>query len=198
MTDLVDGRLYAELAGRKVADVVLPPYCEYHEETRCYTVRAWGGSYVVCPSQATIRPEQGTAEPPVYFSIFLVNYLLAKKKTTPAGRWISEKDLSGGPTFFRGPHRIPTDLIIDVFGDDMAMLGKRCRQLGGAPLDMADCSFGFDIIGSIRLALLYWGSDDDFDAEAKLLIDASVVDTLQLDVVFALLCHACDRIAKVS
>ncbi|MDZ7803203.1 DUF3786 domain-containing protein [Thiohalophilus sp.] len=198
MTDLVDGRLYAELAGRNAADVVLAPCCEYNEETQCYTVRAWGGSYVVCPHQAMIRPEAGTAEPPIYFSIFLVNYLLAEKKATPAGQWISEKDLSGGPTFFRGPHRIPTDLIVDAFGDDMEMLGKRCRQLGGTPLDMADCSFGFDIIGSIRLALLYWGSDDDFEAEAKLLIDASVADTLQLDVVFALLSHACGRIAKVS
>ncbi len=88
MTDLVDGRLYAELAGRNAADVVLSPCCEYHEETQCYTVRAWGGSYVVCPHQAMIRPEAGTAEPPIYFSIFLVNYLLAEKKATPAGQWI--------------------------------------------------------------------------------------------------------------
>jgi hypothetical protein len=196
MADMVDRRLFAELEKRNIEDVILSGYCDYSAEEQCYRVRAWNGSYAVYPGQKKIAPLKDTVEPHGYFYVFLVNYLLAEKKEKPDGKWLSEKDLVGGVTFFRGPHKIPTELISEVFGNDLESLQHKCLQLGGIPLDMADCSFSFDIIGSIKIALLYWQGDEDFPAEAKLLIDSSVSDSLRLDVVFGLLCDACVRIAK--
>ena len=196
MADMVDQRLFAELEERRVEEIVLPDYCDYDEQEQCYLVRAWGGNYGVYPRQQVIKPLENTAEPHSYFCVFLVNYLLAAKEKSSTGTWISEKDLVGGVTFFRGPHKIPTDLISEAYGNDVDALKQKCLQLGGSPLDMADCSFSFDIVGSIKIALLYWQGDEDFPAEAKLLIDSSVTDSLRLDVVFGLLCDACVRIAK--
>jgi hypothetical protein len=196
MADMVDRRLFAELEERKIEEVVLPGYCDYCDEEQHYRVRAWNGSYAVYPGQKKIEPLKNTVEPHGYFYVFLVNYLLAAKKEQPAGEWLSEKDLVGGVTFFRGPHKIPTELISEAFGNDLELLQQKCLQLGGIPLDMADCSFSFEIIGSIKIALLYWQGDEDFPAEAKLLIDSSVAGPLRLDVIYALLCDACVRIAK--
>lgn len=196
MADMVDKRLFAELEERRIEEIILPEYCDYSEKEQCYLVKAWGGSYAVYPEQQVIKPLGGTAEPHSYFCVFLVNYLLAEKEITSTGKWISEKDLAGGVTFFRGPHKIPTDLISEIYRNDVDGLKQKCIQLGGSPLDMADCSFSFDIIGSIKIALLYWRGDEDFPAEAKLLIDSSVTNSLRLDVIFGLLCDACVRIAK--
>lgn len=196
MADMVDRRLFAELEERKIEDVILPGYCDYSDEEQCYRVRVWNGSYKVYPRQKKIEPLKDTIKPHDYFYVFLVNYLLAEKKEKPEGKWLSEKDLVGGVTFFRGPHKIPTELISEAFGNDLESLQQRCLQLGGIPLNMADCSFSFEIIGSIKIALLYWQGDEDFPAEAKLLIDSSVAGQLRLDVIYALLCDACVRIAK--
>jgi hypothetical protein len=196
MADMVDKLLFAELEERGVEEIIRPGNCDYDEQEQCFRVQAWNGRYAVYPGHRKIVPLDGTSEPHEYFCVFLVNYLLARKAPKSTGNWISEKDLVGGVTFFRGPHKIPTELISDVFGNDLDLLQQKCLQLGGTPLDMADCSFSFDIIGSVRIALLYWQGDEDFPAEAKLLIDSSISDSLRLDVVFGLLCDACVRIAK--
>lgn len=196
MANIVDQRLFAELEERKFEEIVLPGHCDYNNQEQYYRIQAWNGSYAVYPGQKKILPLNGTAEPHSYFCVFLVNYLLAEKVEESTGIWISEKDLVGGVTFFRGPHKIPTELISDVFGNDLELLKQKCSQLGGTLLEMADCSFSFDIIGSIRIVLLYWQGDDDFPAEAKLLIDSSVAESLRLDVIFGLLCDACVRISN--
>lgn len=195
MAEMVDDRLFAELARRKTEEVILPGFCEYDENRACYTVKAWNGSYAVCPQQAMVKGLDDTPEPHGFFNVFLVNYLLSGKKEVPTGRWISEKDLTGGATFFRGPHKIPTESITATFRNDLSLLQAKCLQLGGSALDLADCSFSFDVIGSVRIALLYWLGDEDFPAEARLLLDQSVAATLSLDVVYGLLCDSCLRIS---
>ncbi len=195
MAGMVDKQLFAELAERGVEDIVMVPFCRYNKEEGCYEVMAWNSRFAVYPQKELIKALDGAAEPHDYFYVFLVNYLLSPKKAVPTSNWISEKDLVGGTTFFRGPHAIPTDLITQAFGDDLQALRFKCESLKGIPLDMADCSFSFHILGSINVALLYWVGDEDFPAQAKLLIDSSVADTLRLDVVFGLLCDVCVCIA---
>jgi hypothetical protein len=87
-------------------------------------------------------------------------------------------------------------LITATYGNDIEKLGRKCSSLGGTPLDMADCAFALPVLGSIRLALLYWVGDEDFPAEAKLLFEQTVADSFRLDVIFALLYDACVRLAK--
>lgn len=195
MTKMVDDKLFVELAGRRVEEVVCAPYCRFDHERDCYTVSFWDGQYALYPKRKEIEPLDGTAKPHGYLGVFLINYLLSPHKKDSTGKWISEKDLTGGSTFFRGPHAIPTERIVSACGDDLEGLRQRCLVLGGTALDMADCSFAFDIIGGLRLALLYWRGDEEFPAEARLLLDESARGVLKLDVVYGLLCYACLHLA---
>ncbi len=192
----VDKRLFEELSRRDPQEVELPQFCIYNELKQCFDVSAWKGNYQISPAKASIEPMAGTPKPFDFFAIFLVNYLLSEKCSIPEGEWISEKDLVGGVTFFRGPHEVPTKIITRRFGDNLDLLRDRCIELGGQPLDMADLSYSFEIIGSVRVALLYWQGDEDFATEAKLLFDKSLATTLALDVVYALLCAVCESIAS--
>lgn len=197
MVDMVDNQLYEELGKRKPEEVITPPFCNHNKLDGCYTIKAWGDDFAVYPDTARMEVVKGNTEPHDYFYVFLINYLLSEKKTTPAGEWLSVKDLPGGVTFFRGPHEVPTRKIVDFCGDDLTVLRKRCEELGGVPLEMTDCSYCFDIVGSIQVALLYWQGDVDFPAEASILVDKSIMD-MQLDIIYALLCEVCDRFSRSS
>lgn len=191
----VDKRLFEELAQKEPGQLVLPPFCTYNERDRSYGISAWGGKYIVLPDSAKIEMVEGKEKPHEYFFVFLVNYLLSTKQAKPFGEWLSVKDLSGGVTFFRGPHEVPTQMFTKKYHDDLVLLEKACEKLGGIKLDLADCSYKFDIIGAIQTAVLYWQGDEDFPAEAKILVDKSLAD-LPLDVVYALLCEVCMRLGN--
>ena len=113
-----------------------------------------------------------------------------------SGEWISEKDLPGGPTFFRGPHLLPTNLISNRFGNDLQSFCERCKKLGGTQLQLADAAFSFIITKDIPVAVLYWIGDEEFPAEAKILYDKSIAEPLPLDIVFALAFEVCNRIGS--
>jgi hypothetical protein len=115
---------------------------------------------------------------------------------TPCGEWISEKDLPGGPTFFRGPHEIPTHLISERFGNDIDAFKRKCAQLSGVPLDMADAAYRFDIVSNIPVAVLLWAGDDEFQPEAKVLYDRTISRHLTLDIIFSLAVEICARIGE--
>ena len=119
------------------------------------------------------------------------------KDITLLDEWVSEKDLPGGPTFFRGPHRIPTDLISERYGNDLQAFKTCCEKLDGTPLDMADAAYSFSIAADVPVAVLYWIGDDDFPAEAKILYDRSIGELLSLDILFALAVGICTRIGMV-
>ncbi len=197
MADMVDKQLFEELAKRDPNELILPPFCNYNEADKCYNISVWGGQYEVYPDSAKVEMVQGAAKPHDYFYVFLINYLLLEKKGESIGEWISVKDLPGGVTFFRGPHEIPTHLITTLFGDDLPSLRGRCEELGGKVLDLADCSYAFEIIGAVKVAVLYWQGDEDFPAEGSILVDKSMAD-MPLDVVYALLCEACVRLGGSS
>ena len=128
----------------------------------------------------------------LHFQLFSVHYLLNARAIERSNEWVSEKDLPGGATFFRGPHAIPTQLIAKRFGNATDQFERVCRQLQGVPLAMADAAFRFEISPRIPAAVLYWCGDDDFPAESKLLFDRTIKAHCALDIIFALavgICH---------
>ncbi len=194
MADYVDKRLFADLASADPQQVISAD-CRYLKDEKNYSVNVWGEQYVVSPLGETITLTEIIAEHHDMMFVFVVNYLLAEKKSSPQGEWISEKDLVGGVTFFRGPHEVPTHYITQVFGDNLVHFRRSCENLGGTPIDMADVAFAFPLVDSIQAALLYWHGDEDFPAACKVLLDSSV-NHLALDIIYALLTGICLRVGK--
>ncbi len=192
MPDYLDPSYFAELASVNPDSITSKTNCSYNSEDKTYYVKIWGIDYVIDPAISTISRVDGKDKNVhEYFELFIIYYLIHATNTESKEEWISEKDLQGGPTFFRGPHLLPTQLICEATGNDLQKFKDRCTILGGKPLDMADCAFHFEITPEIPVAVLYWQADDDFPAEAKLLFDRSMENLLPLDIVFALAYHIC-------
>lgn len=197
MTELIDRRYFQELQKADPASICRRGRCSYDAATGKYTLGIWHSDFIVDPAHCRIT-ENTSADIKLheFFQLFAVYYLLQSADVKAVDEWISEKDLPGGPTFFRGPHLIPTDVIASSFGDDLEAFATACTSLGGEALPMADSAYRFTMTADIPIALLYWQGDADFGAEAKILYDRSIGQVLTLDIVFALAFGICQRFSR--
>jgi hypothetical protein len=197
MTTLIDKAFFQELSEQDPIDVCRRAVCTYDDTDSSYAITVWGEQCTIYPHRAEIEyAPAGHAPFHPYLELFTVHYLLRAKAIEPAKVWISEKDIPGGATFFRGPHEIPTSLITDRFRDDIDGFKNRCEQLMGTPLDLAEAAFAFNITPRVSVALLYWAGDDEFPAESKILHDKSIAEPFALDVIYALAVGICDRVGS--
>lgn len=192
MTHLIDKTYFQDLARQDPVDVCRRVGCGYDDVNRVYTLTAWGDAYRISPHGFRIDRMTPTGRPPHdFFYLFIIYYLLKSKDIEPDGEWISEKDIPGGATFFRGPHEIPTHLISGQYRNNIEAFRNKCEQLHGKPVDMADAAYRFDITARIPLSVLYWTGDDDFPPEAKILYDRTITEHLTTDIIFALAVAVC-------
>jgi len=197
MTDLVDRIHFQELSERVPKDVCRRASCKYDDMNNLYILSVWGDEYGIFPNQLKINcMSNNTLNLHDYFDLFIIHYLLKSKEIEICNEWISEKDIPGGTTFFRGPHEIPTNLISLQFNNNINEFKERCEQLHGIPLNMADAAYSFKIAPRIPVAVLYWRGDDEFPPESKILYDRTITEHLASDIIYALAVGICERLGK--
>jgi hypothetical protein len=197
MADFIDQIVFKDLSAQDPEKVCRRTGCSYAAEAGCYTVTVWGETYRINPAEKTVMREgPDAARDHGFLSLFMMHYLLETRSPRRDEVWISEKEIPGGATFFRGPHALPTDLITKRFGNDLTLFKSRCEALGGSPLEMADAAYRFEIVPQVPVAVLYWCGDEEFPAEAKLLFDKSICRHLAPDVVYALAVGVCERLGR--
>ncbi len=196
MTELIDKAHFRELSELDPLDVCRRAVCLYDDTNKFYTVPVWGRLCKIYPHQCKIEYDGGYGTFHPYFDLFTVYYLINAKEIEPANEWISEKDIPGGTTFFRGPHEIPTVLITDRYRDDIEGFKIKSEQLLGSPLHLADAAFTFKITPRIPVAVLYWVGDDEFPAESKILYDKTIIGQLASDILYALAVGICERVGE--
>ncbi len=199
MSDTVDQSYFVELAGKDPAEVCRRALCNYDPSSEAYLLGVWGEHYRINPHNSSII-RKSALQPGVniLLGLFIIYYLLHIKETEVSGEWISEKEVPGGAAFFRGPHTIPGYLIAERYGDHLGEFKKKCLELGGSPLEMADAAFAFSITPRIPVAVLLWEGDTEFPAEAKLLFDRTIAEQLPPDVIFSLAVEICNRLGNRS
>jgi hypothetical protein len=191
MPEYIDPSYFSELEQTGPSTLTEKTNCSYDAQGGNYRVHIWGRDYLIDPKRQTVECQDRGINVHEYFELFLIYYLLRVKKSAPSGEWISEKDISGGATFFRGPHQVPTEFITAVVNNDLEKFRRICADSGGKAMGMADLAFAFEISPEIPVAVLYWQGDDDFGAEARLLFDRSIEKLLPLDIIFALAYNVC-------
>jgi len=197
MTDLIDDIYFQELSEQDPKIICDRALCSYDAAKAVYSLPVWGDEYRIYPAQRRIeRMGTGVWEDHEFFRLFVIYHILRSKKIELANEWISEKDIPGGATFFRGPHEIPTHLISGSFKNDLGGFKKKCERLNGIPLEMGDAAYLFQITPRIPVALLYWTGDDEFPAEARLLYDRTIAEHLTSDIIYALAVGICQGVEE--
>lgn len=178
-------------------DVEKRTHAESDPDSKQFELRVWNNDYIVVPEESRISPKtSGGSAYQDFLYLFIIHYLIHGQPVSLSGTWVSEKDIKGGEGFFRGPHLIPVQSIVDAVNNDIEVFKKVCEQLHGTPVDFADAAFSFEIVPAIPAALLFWEGDEDFPSEVKMLFDQTIDRHLALDIIFALAVEVCATVTK--
>ncbi len=197
MNSIMNNDYFYELAQKDPKEICRRALCAYDTKNKNYILSVWGEDFSITPHECKIiRIQNNNLVTDEFLGVFIAHYLLNAKKSEIKKEWISEKDIPGGPIFFRGMHKIPTPHIVKKYGDDFQKFNHVCQQHHGIPLDMADAAYSFRIAPRIPVLLQFWEKGDELMAECKMLFDRSISDHLALDVIFGLSVVICRRIIK--
>jgi hypothetical protein len=195
MCHKLDPVFFKKLAEKDCDEVCMRSLAEYDSDRNVYRVTALGNEYYVNPEAHEIKPSSSIIqEVSVDLGLLILIYLLEAKDIPVSGEWVSEFNLRGGSMFFRGPHAFPVDEIASRFGYDMEGFKETCISLGGKPLSLGDAAFKFQVLPRVPVAAVLWYADDEFDASAKLLMDATIEQHLPLDVIFGMSLEVIGRV----
>jgi hypothetical protein len=137
------------------------------------------GRHIRCPVD---DPLAGDAE----FELLMLVYLLRTKEIEPSGRWVNEKQLPGGSTFFTGPHHLPMAGLARRYGRDVHLFRRHCGRVGGRALEFGEASYAFEPLPRIPLGCVLFTADEEFPAQVTFLFDSTIPYHLPLDIVLAL------------
>jgi hypothetical protein len=129
------------------------------------------------------------------FQILLLRYLVSAGGE-PTGEEITEKDLPGGVTFFRGPHALPVAPVAERFGSDLRAFLARGRELGAEAVSHGDAALRFLPFEKIPVTYVLWKADDEFPASVSVLFDRSIGRWFEPDMIFLLVGEITARITE--
>jgi len=188
---------WRDLRDRPPAEVLAKPDVRLVDEA--YEVAFLDGRFRVDPGAERVEelaPEPGRLLSQE-FQILLIRYLTTPMPGELAGEEVTEKELPGGATFFRGPHALPVQALVERFGRDAQGFLERGRRLGGAPVERGDAGLRFEPFARIPVTLVLWQADEEFDAQVTAAFDRSICRWFELDMVFLLVRQLATRLADV-
>jgi hypothetical protein len=134
---------------------------------------------------------------PFFFLMVLV-YLTEAKDIQPVHSWVSEKDLKGGSTFFRGPHRLHVDELEALYGKNPEAFLRAGRSLGGSEIFYGDKGFALEALPKVPLAYILWRGDEEFPPRIGVLFDSTIQSHLPLDIIWCMVAETSRRLATSS
>jgi len=164
-----------------------------------FLVPVYNQRYLVLPKVKRILRMEWDDRPieeeiPSLFSLMILVYLIEAKEVKPSHIWVSEKDLKGGSTFFRGPHRLQVEGLEEGYGRDPEGFLRAGQRLGGSEVLYGDKGFSLDVFPKIPLAYILWRGDDEFSSRVTVLFDSTIEVHLPLDIIWCMVSETSRRL----
>jgi hypothetical protein len=198
-----DSDYWDEFARLNPETVCIRTLADYQVKQRAYTLPVLNQDYLILPHQRRIeRLTEGGAlteeDLTKEFTLMVLFYLLHAKNIPLARKWISEKDLPGGATFFRGPHALSVELVEKKYGQNLESFIEAGNLLGGIPVRFGDKSIALDVFPRIPIIYILWMGDEEFPPKAGVLFDASIESHLTLDVIWIMVNEVNRRLVEAK
>jgi hypothetical protein len=197
----VDPLYWERLSQLHPTDVCNRTEAVYHPGRGGFVLGVYNRRYLILPETRKIvrmewndqTVEEGLSS---FFYLMVLYYLVEAGDIKPAHTWVSEKDLRGGSTFFRGPHRLQPEELERLYGKDPEGFLEAGRRLGGSEILFGDKGFALEVLPRVPLAYVLWKGDDEFPARINLLFDPTVESHLSLDMIWCMAIETNRRLAE--
>jgi hypothetical protein len=161
-----------------------------------YRVPFLNVEYEIDPERNTIVVPSGLDNPGFQTGLVLINYLLHASDHGITGRMVTFRELNGGNLFFRGPHALSTQPVIERFGRDSGLLMSKAEAIGATAIKNGDVAFRLPALPKILIAYTLYRADEEFPAELTITFDANTDRHLPLDTIWALINVVSRRLVK--
>ncbi len=199
----IDPHYWGEFARLDPETVCMRTLADYQVKQRAYALPILNQDYVILPHQRRIKrlTEGGTLTEEglsTEFTLMVLFYLLHAKNIPLARKWISEKDLPGGGTFFRGPHALSVDLVERKYGQNPESFIEAGKLHGGTPVRFGDKSIALDVFPRIPIIYILWMGDEEFSPKVGVLFDASIESHFTLDIIWVMVNEVSQRLVEAT
>jgi hypothetical protein len=173
----------------------------YHPSREGFLLPVYNLRYLILPKEKKIlrmewndKPVEEALRP--YFYLMVLVYLAEAKNVKPTHTWISEKDLKGGSTFFRGPHRLEVEDLTNLSGNDPDAFLETGKTLGGSEIFYGDKGFALQVFPRVPLAYLLWKGDAEFPPKISVMFDSTIDSHLPLDIIWCMVAETSRRLTE--
>ncbi len=189
---------WEELAKAEPGEVCHRTGATYSEERKGYFLPLLNQRYLILPAEQKIFCMRGDfcEEEKLrdYFYLMVLLYLLHAKAGEPSRTWISEKEIKGGTTFFRGPHALRVEELKAAFGKDPSAFARAGSRLGGVELLFGDKAFSLTVFPKVPIAYVLWKEDEEFPAQVTVMFDSTIQNYFSLDGIWCLVAEVSERL----
>jgi hypothetical protein len=119
------------------------------------------------------------------FSLSALWYLLQAKDADCTQKLVKPQDLPGGDMFAKGSHVLPLDRLASRFGSEPEALLRIGKPLAGQSLELGDSALGLWPFPRLPVVIVLWAADEEFPAQASLLLDSSANLHLPVDILWS-------------
>ena len=200
-TEVTDSFHWDRLSALHPTDVCNRTEAIYHPTREGFLLPVYNLRYLILPKEKKIlrverndKPVEETLHP--YFYLMVLVYLTEAKDIKPAHTWISEKDLKGGSTFFRGPHHLEVEELTSLSGKDPDAFLKVGKSLGGSEILYGDKGFALEVFTKVPVAYILWKGDAEFPPKISVLFDSTIEFHLPLDIIWCMVAETSRRLAE--
>lgn len=199
--ETVDPSHWERLSKLHPTDVCNRTEALYNPAREGFLLPVYNLRYLILPKEKKLLRVEWNDQPveedlyPFFYLMVLV-YLTEAKEIKPTHTWISEKDLKGGSTFFRGPHSLQVEELEDLYGKDPDAFLKAGKKLGGNEILYGDKGFALEVLPKVPLAYILWKGDEEFPPRIGILFDSTIESHLPLDMIWCLVAETSRRLAE--
>jgi hypothetical protein len=112
-----------------------------------------------------------------YVIKLLVFIYMANARAEPlANQWVPYRELKDGLFYAKSFSDTVEDRVCRRFGDDMNAMRTACEALGGREVDQGDLGMVINTLPRLPLMFILWRGDEEFEANARILFDASATN----------------------
>ncbi|NIA20455.1 MAG: DUF3786 domain-containing protein [Anaerolineaceae bacterium] len=162
----------------------------FDREAGSYVLESFGRQIRICPARREMSSCSATGELVIgdlghLSRIAILRYLIDAKDILPSGEWVKPSSLAGGEIYVRGTHVLPLDRVAEEFSGNRQEFLTCGETLCARQLDYGDAALELSPLPKIPVAIVLWEEDEEFPANAALLLDSSCIVHLPGDAVWA-------------
>jgi hypothetical protein len=162
-------------------------------------VRFLEREYLLRRADLELAPADGGPEPELWEKIVILHYLIAADGRPDRGELITYKQVPDGAPYYDVFQRRTTGILLSVFGGRFEVLEQAAAKLGAAPASgHGDRAFKVRALPQVEYIFVLYEADEEFDADIRVLFDASLVSRLPAEDVTVLCQMVCLKMVRLQ